>query len=33
MTRFHSSKRQVHALMRRLDTESRIVMQSIDSNL
>jgi len=33
MTRFHSAKRQVHALMRRLDTESRIVMQSIDSNL
>jgi D-ribulokinase len=33
MTRFHSAKRQVHALMRRFDTESRIVMQSIDSNL
>ena len=33
MTRFHSAKRQVHALMRRLDTESRMVMQSSDANL
>jgi D-ribulokinase len=32
MTRFHSAKRQVHALMRWLDTESRIMMQSIDAN-
>jgi D-ribulokinase len=33
ITRFHSSKRQVHALMRRLDKESRITMQAPDAGV
>ena len=31
MTRFHSAKRQVYALMRRLDREGRVAMQALDA--
>jgi D-ribulokinase len=31
MTRFHSAKRQVYSLMRRLDKESRLTMQGLDA--
>jgi D-ribulokinase len=31
LTRFHHAKRQVHALMRRLDKESRMTMTSLDA--
>jgi D-ribulokinase len=33
MTRFHGAKRQVHGLMRRLDAESRVAMQTLDAGV
>jgi len=33
MTSFHRAKRQVHALMRRLDADSRVAMQTIDADV
>ena len=32
MTRFHSAKRQVYALLRQLDKESRLAMQALDAS-
>jgi D-ribulokinase len=33
MTSFHRAKRQVHGLMRRLDVESRVAMQTLDADV